>query len=163
MTTSQAIDRLREVLRRQHKALATEDCYTFWVRRYIFALRTMPQDLPSERKLETFLTQLALRDNVAASTQNQAFNSIVFFYKEVLGKPLADVNALRAKRPAHQRHAPSLPETRMLLETIRNENGYPTNLIARLLYGCGLRVSEPLNLRIKDVNLDQTGDLGPAP
>ena len=147
------MDRLRQVLRRQHKALATEDCYLFWLRRYISALRKMPKDLSSEKKLERFLTELALRQNVAASTQNQAFNSVVFFYKEVLGQPLGNVDALRANRPVHERHAPPIPETRLLLQTIRNEGGYPTNLIARLLYGCGLRVTEPLNLRIKDVDL----------
>ena len=81
MNKSQALDRLRQVLRRQHKALATEDCYTFWVRRYMVALQSMPKDLPSEEKLERFLTGLALRENVAASTQNQAFNAVVFFYK----------------------------------------------------------------------------------
>jgi len=79
----------------------------------------------------------------------------VFFYKEVLSQPLGNVEALRAKRPVHERHAPSPTDTRLLLQTIRNVAGYPTNLIARLLYGCGLRVSEPLNLRIKDVNLER--------
>jgi integron integrase len=155
MKSSQAIDRLRQVIRRQHKALATEDCYVFWVGRYINALRAIPSELPSEKKLESFLTELALRFNVAASTQNQAFNAVVFFYKEVLGHPLGNVDALRAKRPVHERHAPSIKDTRLLLQTIRNVGGYPTNLIARLLYGCGLRVSEPLNLRIKDVNLER--------
>src|SRR5215510_14253939 len=155
MTNSQAIERLRQVLRRQHKALSTEDCYIFWVRRYILALRRVPKDLSSEKKLEHFLTGLALRENVAASTQNQAFNAVVFFYKDVLGQPLGNVDALRAKRPVHERHAPSVGDTRLLLQTIRNVGGYPTNLIARLLYGCGLRVSDPLNLRIKDVNLER--------
>jgi integron integrase len=153
MKKSQAIDRLRQVIRRQHKALATEDSYTFWVGRYINSLASIPPALPSEKKLEIFLTGLALRHNVAASTQNQAFNAVLFFYKEVLGTPLGNVNALRAKRPVHQRHAPSLTDTHQLLRTIRNLAGYPTNLIARMLYGCGLRVSEPLNLRIKDINL----------
>jgi len=53
-----------------------------------------------------------------------------------------------------ERHAPSVTDTKLLLQTIRNEGGYPTNLIARMLYGCGLRVTEPLNLRIKDINLE---------
>ena len=73
MNTSQAIDRMREVLQRQHKALSTEDSYVFWLRRYMAALRDMPVGLPSEKKLEQFLTDLARRD-VSASTQNQAFN-----------------------------------------------------------------------------------------
>jgi len=117
------------------------------------AIRQMPNSLPSERKLERFLTELAQTRGVAASTQHQAFNAIVFFYKDVLGLPLQAVDALRVTRPAHLRHAPTVAETRTLLQAVRDVGGYPTNLVARLLYGCGLRLTEPLNLRIKDVNL----------
>jgi len=155
MNTSQAIWRLREVIRRQHKALSTEDAYVYWLRRYMAALPQMPPDLPGEKKLEHFLTDLARCRDVSASTQNQAFNAVLYFYREVLGQALGNVDALRAKRPVHERYAPTVGETQLLLRTIRNENGHPTNLIARLLYGCGLRVSEPLNLRIKDVDLDR--------
>src|ERR1041384_1641683 len=111
MKKSQAIHRLRQVIRRQHKALATEDSYVFWVGRYINSLVSIPPQLPSQKKLEIFLTGLALRQNVAARTQNQAFNAVLFFYKDVLGQPLGDVDALRAKRPAHQIHAPSVSHT----------------------------------------------------
>ena len=83
-------------MRRQHKALSTEGCYLFWLRRYISALRAMPASLPSEKKLETFLTDLARDRDVSPSTQNQAFNAILFFYRDVLVQPLANVNALRA-------------------------------------------------------------------
>jgi integron integrase len=155
MNTSQAICRMREVIRRQHKALSTEQTYIGWLRRYITALHQMPESLSSEKKLEQFLTDLARHRDVSASTQNQALNAILFFYKAVLGQPIGDINALRAKRPVHERHAPTVSETQSLLQTIRNEGGYPTNLIARLLYGCGLRVTEPLNLRIKDLNLEK--------
>jgi len=65
---------MREVIRRQHKALSTEDSYVFWLRRYMTALREMPQDLSSEKKLEQFLTDLARYRDVSASTQNQALN-----------------------------------------------------------------------------------------
>ena len=75
---------MRQVIRRQHKALSTEDCYTFWLRRYMAALRQMPANLPSEKKLERFLTDLALRRDVAASTQNQALPAILYFYKCVI-------------------------------------------------------------------------------
>jgi integrase len=155
MNPSQAICLVREVIRRQHKALATEDCYTFWLRRYMTALLEMPEDLSSEKKLEQFLTDLARHRDVSASTQNQALNAILFFYREVLGQSIGNVNALRAKRPVQERHAPTLGETQLLLQTIRNEGGYPTNLIARMLYGCGLRVTEPLNLRSKDLDLER--------
>ena len=79
MKEAQAIERLREVLRRQHKALATEDSYVLWLRRYIKALPKMPPGVSSEKKLEIFLTDLARVHDPSASTQNQAFNAIVFF------------------------------------------------------------------------------------
>lgn len=153
MSPQQAINRAREVIRRQHKTLATEQTYLFWLRRYIGAVQSMPAELVSERKLERFLTELALKQNVSASTQNQAFNAILFFYRDVIQQPLKDVDALRATRPERIRHAPTVAETRALLAAVRDVGGYPTNLIVRLLYGCGLRISEPLNLRIKDVDL----------
>jgi integron integrase len=155
MKEAQAIERLRQVLRLQHKALATEDSYVLWLRRYIKALSKMPPELLSEKKLEIFLTNLAQVHDVSASTQNQAFNAIVYFYKQVLGQPLGNIQALRATRPAHERHAPTVAETQALLQTVPNQGGYPTNLISRMLYGCGLRVSEPLNLRIKDIDLER--------
>ena len=72
------------MIRRQHKALATEDTYVRWLRHYLAALSQMPHALSSEQKVERFLTELALKRDVAASTQNQAFNAIAFFYKDVL-------------------------------------------------------------------------------
>jgi len=156
MNTKHAILRLRQVIRRQHKALSTESCYVHWLGRYIAAVHRMPQSLSSEQKLERFLTYLACEVNVTASTQNQALNAILFFYKDVLRQPIQDIDALRAKRPVHMRHAPTLQDTLALLRTIKDEAGYPTNLVARLLYGCGLCVSEPLNLRIKDINLHRS-------
>src|SRR5262245_9398596 len=108
MNTAQAIERLRRVIRRQHKSLATEDTYIFWLRRYMAALHKMPNTLSSEKKLEQFLSDLARHRDLSASSQNQAFNAIAFFYKDVLRQPLGDVNALRARRPIHARHAPTL-------------------------------------------------------
>jgi hypothetical protein len=124
---------MRQVIRRQHKALATEETYVYWLRRYMAALQRMPESLTSEQKLERFLTHLAVKQNVAAGTQNQAFNAVVYFYKEVLGKPLEKVDALRATRPAHLRHAPTVQQTHALLQAVQDRAGYPTNLVARLL------------------------------
>jgi hypothetical protein len=87
------------------------------------ALREMPEGLSSEKKLEQFLADLARHREVSASTQNQALNAILFFYRAVLGQPIGNVNALRAKRPVHARHAPAVGETHLLLQTIRNEGG----------------------------------------
>jgi hypothetical protein len=123
MKEAHAIDRLRQVIRRQHKALATEDAYVLWLRRYMKALRQMPPQLASEKKLEKFLTDLAIELDVSASTQNQAFNALLFFYTHVLDQPLANINALRAHRPVHERHAPTPSATSALLQTVRNHAG----------------------------------------
>src|SRR5437773_2367433 len=78
MNTVHAILRLRQVIRRQHKAIATEETYVFWLRRYMAAVDRMPATLASNKKLEQFLTDLACLHNVSASTQNQAPNAILF-------------------------------------------------------------------------------------
>lgn len=159
MTHAQAIQvqikRAIEVMRRQHKSLATERTYVHWLSRYMPALYQMPRQLASEQKMERFLTELALRD-VSASTQNQAFNAILFFYRDVLNVQLENIDALRATRPDRIRQAPSRTDTFALLDAVKDSDGYPSNLVVRMLYGCGLRVSEPIALRIKDVNFDDS-------
>jgi integron integrase len=152
MTTEQALQKLSDVIRRKHFASATERSYRAWLKRYCDYVRRLPAHLPSEQKLERFLTALA-KEDVAASTQNQAFNAVIFFYKEVMGSALGNVQNLRARRPAHVRHAPSREDTLRLMQALQREAGFAVSLAVRLLYGCGLRVSEPLNLRIKDVDL----------
>jgi hypothetical protein len=145
MNSTVAIGRLREVLRRQHKALSTEECYVFWLRRYMAALPTMPVGISSEAKLERFLTELASRHNVAASTQNQAFNAILFFYREVLAQPLGCVSALRAKRPVHERHAPTVAETHALVRAIQEAMGHKSlETTMGCLHAESLSVHSPL-------------------
>jgi integron integrase len=153
MNHHQAIQQLRDVLRRQHKALSTESSYVYWLNRYIATLKRLPQTLASEKKAEHFLNELSKNRDISAATQHQAFNAIIFFYRHVLEKPLQNVDALRVSRPERLRHAPTIPVVRALLLQVPDVAGYPTNLITRLLYGCGLRVTEPLNLRIKDVSI----------
>jgi integrase len=136
-------------------ALSTEESYCGWVRRFIGFLRSDRGGVGSEERFERFLSGLA-REGVAASTQNQAFNAIRFFYGEVLKQELKDVNALRARRPARLRVAPGREAVRALMGDVRDVHGYPTRLIVRMLYGCGLRVNEPLNLRIKDVDFENS-------
>jgi len=75
---------MREVIRRQHKALSTEDSYIGWLRRYIRALRDMPEGLSSEKKVEQFLTDLARHRDLSASSQNQAFNAKKVSVNEVV-------------------------------------------------------------------------------
>jgi hypothetical protein len=94
MNTEQAIQRLREVVRRQHKAISTESTYAFWLRRYMLAIPRYPEELTSEQKLERFLTELARDRGVSAVSQNQAFNAVLFFYRDVLGQPLQKVDGV---------------------------------------------------------------------
>lgn len=150
-----AIEKLREVIRRKHFAHGTEEAYTHWLRRFMRYVIEQCQEGSPAQKLEAFLTQLAKQD-VAASTQNQAFNALLFFYREVLRVEVGDVNALRAKRPAHLRFAPEREDVVRLLAALRDEGDYPTTLIVKLIYGAGLRVSEPLNLRLGDVLLGES-------
>lgn len=152
MNPFQAEKRLREVLRLRHYSMDTEDAYVHWLRRFMAFLQNVRATESSERKMELFLTALA-KDDVAASTQNQAFNALLFFYGQCLGQKLSGVNALRARREATVRRAPAPEEVRRLCEDVRDEGGYPVRLVVRLIYGCGLRVSEPLNLRVRDVEL----------
>ena len=155
MNPHQAIQQLQNVIRRQHKSLSTESSYVYWLKRFMTAIQSLPPLLSSEQKAESFLNGLAQNRDISAATQHQAFNALAFFYKDVLRKPLQNVEALRVSRPARLRHAPTIAQVRALLLQVPNVAGYPTNLIARMLYGCGLRVTEPLNLRIKDFNLER--------
>jgi integron integrase len=154
MNADQALQKLVSIMRRCHYSYSTEQNYSSWVRRYIGFLKTDKHGQTSEEKFQRFLSHLA-REGVAASTQNQAFNAIIFFYKHVVEKPLGEVKALRAQGGHHERTAPTRSQMKAILSTVQDVHGYPIRLICFLLYGCGLRVSEPLNLRIKDVVIEE--------
>ena len=154
MTPQTAQNKLIETVRRKGLALKTERSYSGWLARYMDFLQTFRPCGSSAKKMEAFLTHLARDRKVAPSTQNQAFNAILFFYRSVLQEDLGRVQALRAKHRHHIRHAPTEEQTAALLRSVKDRNGYPVRLICHILYGCGLRVSEPLDLRTKDVDLD---------
>jgi integrase len=134
-----------------HYAYSTEGVYCHWIGRYYDFCLTQPKALSSERKAEAFLTELAVRHHVASKTQNQAFASVLFLYKEVLETPLGEIHALRAKRPFRERISPSREQVRQLRGAVEDTAVTPARLLFDLLYGCGMRVSEPVGLRIKDV------------
>jgi len=94
----------------RHSSINTEKTYVYWVKRYAAFLQAAkpPPDQPAETKMEAFLTSLA-RTGVAAATQNQAFNALLFLYREVLKQELLKVDALRAQRPASLRYCPNRP------------------------------------------------------
>lgn len=151
MNANAAIETMRGVIRLKHFAISTERCYVDWARRYACWLLTARPAGTSEQKFSAWLTHLARELDVSAVTQNQAFNAIRFFYAHGLGQPLGDVKALRAKRRQHERMAPSRDQVRALRLALQDTPLTPARLIFDLLYGCGLRVNEPLDLRVRDI------------
>src|SRR5215510_13559556 len=97
---SPLLQRVREAIRARHYSIRTEEAYAFWIRRYIlFHNRRHPAEM-SETEVGEFLTNLATQAEVAASTQNQALNALIFLYRHILERPLGDLgNVVRAKRP----------------------------------------------------------------
>ena len=145
------VNRTREVIRLQNKSLATERDYCQWLRRYFAFTTKLAKGFTPEQKAEKFLTWLAVDQDVSGTTQNAAFFAIVFFYKNVVQKPLGNLDCIRAQRRECVRTAPPMDDTLRLLAALPDVSGYPTNLQGRILYSRGLRVCEPLNLRLKDV------------
>lgn len=154
MNTKEIEAKVVSRMRLQHRAWKTEQSYLAWIRRYNGWLCEHRPAGDSAEKMGAFLTHLAEVDEVAASTQNQAFNAILYMYR-TLGVELGEVKSLRAKPGKYERHAPPMADISAVLSVLRDANGYPVRLLFKLLYGCGLRVSEPLGLRVKDVRLDR--------
>jgi integron integrase len=150
-TKNEVLELVRQKIRLKHFACSTEQSYCGWVARYYDFTLKLPRDLAPEAKAEKFLSDLAQRLNVAAKTQNQALAAILFLYEHVLGKPLGKIDALRAKQPKPQRQAPSREQVRAFRAAVKDTPNTPARLLVDLLYGCGLRVSEPLDLRVKDI------------
>jgi integrase len=148
---NEVVAMVRAKIRMLHFSYSTEQSYCGWIARYYdFCTRVSPR-MRSEKKAEAFLTMLALRDRVSSRTQNQALAAILFLHKQVLERPLGNIDALRAKRPVHERTAPSRAQVEALRQQVVDRPFVPARLLVDLLYGCGLRVSEPLELRIKDI------------
>ena len=143
---------VRNKIRLKHFALSTEDSYLGWIARYHDFVLRLPAGRSPESKAEAFLTELAVRGQVAARTQNQALAAILFLYSSVLEKPLGRVAPLRAKSRVTVRSAPSREQIRLFRAAVVDTPQTPTRLLVDLIYGTGMRVSEPLALRIKDVS-----------
>ena len=143
------LDRVRETVRARHYSRRTEKAYVHWIRRYIFFHGTRHPAEMGAAEVTSFLTSLAVRGKVAASTQNQALSALLFLYREVLGVELPWLDdVVRAKRPQHLPVVLTRDEVRAVLQRL---DGVP-RLMAILLYGAGLRLLECCRLRVKDVD-----------
>jgi integron integrase len=142
------LDRVRIAIRTRHYSLRTEEAYVGWIRRYIFFHNKKHPLEMGEPEINTFLSQLAVKDRVSASTQNQALCALLFLYRHVLEKPFPTLeNLIRAKRPVRLPAVLTRDEVRRILGKMNGTN----RIIATLLYGSGMRLLECLRLRIKDV------------
>jgi integron integrase len=145
------LDQVRERIRFLHYSLRTEESYLHWIRAFIrFHGRRHPRDMAGEQ-VEAFLTWLATERNVAVSTHRQALSALLFLYQKVLGLDLPWMHSIG--RPQRKPHLPavlSADEVSRLLTLLDGEH----RLLAQLLYGTGMRISEGLQLRVKDVDFE---------
>jgi integron integrase len=148
MPPRKLLDQVSDALRRQHYSYRTEQAYVDWIKRYIlFHHKRHPAEMGAP-EVEAFLNHLAIERTVAGSTQNQALAALLYLYREVLRQPLDAVHL----RPAHKsERMPTVltqAEVRQVLEQLSGIH----QLMARLLYGSGLRLMECVRLRVKDVD-----------
>ena len=146
------LDQLRDKLRVKHYSIRTETQYLQWVKRFIlYHGKRHPREMGAE-EVEAFLTHLATVGQVSASTQNQAVSALLFLYREILGIQLPWLdNVIRAKKPQRLPTVLSKNEVSRVLERMDGNYG----LMARLLYGTGMRLMECCRLRVKDIDFDR--------
>lgn len=142
------LDKVRNKLRLLHYSKRTEEAYIGWVKRYLNYNKIPPSEL-GDKEIVQFLTMLAVKENVSASTQNQALCAIMFLYKNILMKEIGNLEKIQwAKKPKKLPVVLSRKEVKTVLSCIDKR----VWLIANLLYGGGLRLIECLRLRVKDID-----------
>lgn len=146
------LDQVREKIRVKHYSIRTETQYVHWIKRFILHHgKRHPREMGA-KEVEAFLTHLATHGNVSAATQNQALAAILFLYREIFDQQLPWMdNVIRAKKPQRLPVVLSKMEVARILERMDGTYG----LMARLLYGTGMRIMECCRLRVQDVDFDR--------
>jgi integron integrase len=146
------LDQVRDALRLKHYSYRTEQSYVDWIKRFVlFHKKRHPKDMGAA-EVQAFLTHLAVERKVAASTQNQALSALLFLYREVLHVELPDLtNTVRAHKPKRLPTVLTRAEVGLLISCMTGIH----QLMTKLLYGSGLRLTECLRLRVKDVDFAQ--------
>ena len=143
--------RLADEISLRHYSPKTLKTYRYYVRQFQTFTKSISPELLTTEHVKDFLTYLAVKKQVAASTQNLAFNALLFFYRNVLGKEFGKVEGVvRAKKRPYIPVVLSREEIDMILKNLDS----PFNLIVKILYGCGLRLFECINLRVQCLNFD---------
>lgn len=151
MAKRKLLDRVRDSIRLKNYSYRTEQAYVHWVKRFIFHHQKRHPEEMGKVEVEAFLTYLAVEGRVAASTQNQALSAILFLYSEVLHRPLEYVDVTWAKKPVR---LPIVLTREEVVAVMQHLSGVSL-LIAQLLYGGGLRLTEGLGLRVQDIDFGQ--------
>lgn len=142
-------EQVRQVIRTRRYSRRTEKSYWYWIRYYIRFHEMRHPATMGEAEVRSFHTWLATQRNVAAATQNQALNALIFLYAKVLEQPLGDIgDVVRAKRPARLPVVLTHAEARAVIDRLDE----PYRLMASIMYGAGLRVTECARLRVKDLD-----------
>jgi integron integrase len=151
MAEKKLLDQVRAAVRMKHFSYRTEQAYVGWARRFVlFHGKRHPREMGAG-EIAAFVSHLATAGNVAASTQNQALAAILFLYRSVLGREIPDVDdVIRARKPTRLPVVLNRSEVSAFLGRMQGSPG----LVARLLYGSGLRLLEALRLRVKDLDFE---------
>jgi integron integrase len=140
---------MRQALRLRHRASRTEEAYLSWLRKYYIFLNGKAPYSTDSSHVKDFMTYLAVEKSVAASTQNQAFNALLFLYRYVLDKPIDGISdAIRAYKPKRLPVVLTKKEVNRLFACLSGTD----LLMAKVMYGTGLRLSECLQLRVQDID-----------
>jgi integron integrase len=143
------LEQLREALRSRHYSRRTEQTYISWVRRFIFHNNLKHPAELTETEINGFLTHLAVKKKVSASTQNQALCALLFLYRYVIGRNLGDLGeVIRARKSKRIPVTLTRDEVKSVLQELPNDK----RLMASIMYGAGLRLMECLRLRVQDVD-----------
>ncbi len=146
------MERVRARMRASRYSRRTEQAYVDWIRRYVlFHDRKHPRNM-GEAEVAAFLTNLAVAQNVSASTQNQALHALLFLYRHVLRMPMVVAGDIVAARRG--RRLPVVLSVREVKSILVQMHGVP-RLCATLMYGSGLRLSECVSIRVKDIDFDR--------
>ena len=147
-----AAEEMRRIMRLRHLSYRTEKTYISWLRNFCVYLNKKDPELLSSKDVEDYLSYLAVERKVARSTQNQAFNALLFFYRYVLKKKLDDISS--AVRAGVRRRLPVVLSTQEVEKVLSKLKGIH-NLMGMLIYGGGLRLMECIRLRVHDIDIER--------
>jgi len=140
-----------DVMRRLHFSIHTEKAYCGWISRFIKFHHIQDRNVllvTPKNKIEAFLTYLAVKANVAASTQNLAFNALIFLYRRILDCPVEGIESAKMRKEKRIPVVLTRDEVKLVLQFMQ---GTP-ELVVKLLYGSGLRITEGVRLRVQDID-----------